>query len=113
QDYIVQQGIHLIRTDHKAVDFRVHTNKDADGIWKVSVLAAKISGRGSVTTHINNGGVVRTIEEIFPDPEDCQQKKEALEKAALLLSEVIDSTQQGNLGELGFDLGIDKDGKVW
>ncbi len=113
EDYIVQQGIHLIRNDHKTIDFRIHTNKDEKGKWQVSVMAGKISGRGSVTTHLNNGGVVRTLTEIFPDIEECKNVTDSLKQAALSMSEVIDSRQKGHIGELGFDLGIDKNGSVW
>lgn len=113
EHYIVQQGIHLIRSDHKAIDFRVHTNKDENGKWQVSVIAGKISGRGSVTTHLNNGGVVRTLTEIFPDVEECRRMADSLKQAALLLSEAIDSRLKGHIGELGFDLGIDKKGSIW
>ncbi|MCH1627091.1 YheC/YheD family protein [Ferdinandcohnia quinoae] len=111
--YIVQQGITLIRLNHKSVDFRVHTNKDQNGNWQVSVIAAKISGRGSVTTHLNNGGVVRTVDEIFQDSSECQRITKSLEDTVLTLSEVIDTKQEGNIGEIGFDIGIDKNGKVW
>ncbi|WP_077617120.1 YheC/YheD family protein [Bacillus sinesaloumensis] len=113
EHYIVQQGIHLIRHDHKSIDFRVHTNKDEKGVWQVSVIAGKISGRGSVTTHLNNGGVVRTLTELFHDIEECRKIADSLKQAALLLSEVIDSRQKGHIGELGFDLGLDKNGSVW
>lgn len=113
EHYIVQQGIHLLRSDHKTIDFRIHTNKDENGIWQVSVIAGKIAGRGSVTTHLNNGGVVRTLTEIFPDVEECKNMTDSLTQAALLISEVLDSRQKGNIGELGFDLGVDKNGSVW
>lgn len=113
EDYIVQQGIHLVRVDKKAVDFRIHTNKNVDGQWQVSVMAAKISGRGSVTTHVNNGGVIRTIQEIFTDTEECDRITSSLKEAALTLSKIIDVRYKGNIGEIGFDLGVDKDGRVW
>ncbi|RFB18430.1 YheC/YheD family protein [Bacillus sp. HNG] len=113
EHYIVQQGIHLLRSDHKTIDFRIHTNKDEKGNWQVSVMAGKIAGRGSVTTHLNNGGVVRTLTEIFPDVEECKKVTDSLKQAALSLSEAIDSRQKGHIGELGFDLGVDKNGSVW
>ncbi len=113
KDYIVQQGISLQRSDHKTIDFRVHTNKDANGKWKVSVIAGKIAGRGSVTTHLNNGGVVKTVDEIFPDKKECFKAIESLNQAALRLSHAIDVHIKGSIGEIGFDLGIDKNNKVW
>ncbi|MCA1030854.1 YheC/YheD family protein [Bacillus timonensis] len=113
ENYIVQQGITLMRKEHKVIDFRIHTNKNVRGKWEVSVIAGKISGRGSVTTHINNGGLVKTIEEIFPTRDDCIKAREKLKEAALLLSRSIDDKVEGSIGEIGFDLGIDKNGHLW
>ncbi|WP_235848597.1 YheC/YheD family endospore coat-associated protein [Litchfieldia alkalitelluris] len=111
--YIVQQGITLIRNNHRTIDFRVHTNKDQNGKWQISVIAGKIAGRGSVTTHINSGGVVKTLEELFTDPNEKKQIKHKLEEAVLSLSHAIDQKVEGSIGEIGFDLGIDKSGKLW
>ncbi|MFC4322132.1 YheC/YheD family endospore coat-associated protein [Litchfieldia salsa] len=111
--YIVQQGITLLRTDHKTIDFRVHTNKNKEGKWQLSVIAGKIAGRGSVTTHINSGGVVKTLDEIFTDTKECQEITQKLAHTALALSKAIDSKIVGTIGEIGFDLGIDKQGNIW
>ena len=114
KNYIVQQGIPLIKVDDSTVDFRVHTNKDENGLWHVSAIAGKLSGKGSVTTHANSGGVVRTVEEIFTDKEEVISIKKKLSHAALLLSEAIDRHLPGFIGEIGFDFGIDNnEGNVW
>jgi hypothetical protein len=109
---IVQQGIHLLKKDKRSVDFRVHTNKDESGIWHVTAIAAKIAGTGSVTTHIRSGGEIKTIAEIFPK-QDCDTFIEKLSEAALILSKSIDQNIEGIIGEIGFDLGIDREGNVW
>lgn len=109
---IVQQGIYLLRQDMRSIDFRVHTNKDDLGNWHVSALAAKIAGNGSVTTHKRSGGDIRTIQEIFPK-EETELYTEMLSNAALLLSRALDQNIEGIIGEIGFDLGIDKSGAVW
>ncbi|MDQ0224290.1 YheC/YheD family protein [Metabacillus niabensis] len=111
--YLAQQGIKLIRLDQKPIDFRVHTNKDVHGEWKVTAIAAKVAGRGSVTTHLNNGGVVKTLEEIYVDPRERIKAYHDLTEAAIILSQSIDEKLQGFIGELGFDLGIDQNGSVW
>jgi len=113
QDYIVQQGVSLIRINHRTIDFRVHTNKNRNGHWQVSVMAGKIAGRGSVTTHLNNGGFVQTLDEIFESQQEYNEITVKLEDAALQLSKAIDEKVKGCIGEIGFDLGIDKQGKVW
>ncbi|MEH7333652.1 YheC/YheD family protein [Neobacillus drentensis] len=109
---LVQQGIHLQRHDSRSIDFRVHTNKDDSGTWHVTAIAAKIAGAGSVTTHTRSGGAIKTIEEIFPKDE-CELFTKKLSNAALLLSKAIDKNISGIIGEIGFDLGIDRNGEVW
>ncbi|MEH7180790.1 YheC/YheD family endospore coat-associated protein [Neobacillus vireti] len=109
---IVQQGIHLLRHEQRPIDFRIHTNKDDAGEWHVTALAAKIAGRGSVTTHARNGGEIKTAAEIF-EKEECRLYTEKLVKAALLLSKSIENNMEGFIAEIGFDLGIDKHGNVW
>jgi hypothetical protein len=109
---LVQQGISLIKNEQRKIDFRVHTNKDDKGFWKVTAIAAKIAGPGSVTTHLKNGGVIKTPEEIFP-PAESRDLCKTLSEAALLLSRSLEKNMEGIIGEIGFDLGVDRDGKVW
>ncbi|WP_121609699.1 YheC/YheD family endospore coat-associated protein [Mesobacillus foraminis] len=110
---VVQQGIQLLRADGRLVDFRVHTNKDENGEWQVAAIAGKVAGHGSPTTHIHNGGEVKTIEEIFEHPEEQQQYRKELSETALYLSKILEHQVEGFIGEIGFDLGIDKEGRVW
>ncbi|NMO76655.1 MULTISPECIES: YheC/YheD family protein [Niallia] len=111
--YIVQQGIHLIRSEKKSVDFRVHTNKDKDGNWEMTAIAAKIAGAGSVTTHLNNGGTVKAIEELADTELQSDEMIHKLTKAALQLSKALENQMEGYIGEIGFDLGLDRKGRVW
>ena len=109
---LVQQGIHLLRQEQRPIDFRIHSNKDDTGVWHVTALAAKLAGRGSVTTHARSGGEVKTVSELFQH-EECQLYTEKLVHAALLLSNSISNNMEGIIAEIGFDLGIDKHGDVW
>lgn len=110
---IVQQGISLLRSEKRLIDFRVHTNKDEYGIWQVAAIAAKIAGQGSVTTHVNNGGVVKSLDELYEDQDERELCEKKLSDAALILSSILEKNMEGIIGELGFDFGIDKSGKVW
>ncbi|WP_102261732.1 YheC/YheD family endospore coat-associated protein [Mesobacillus jeotgali] len=110
---IVQQGISLLRSEKRLIDFRVHTNKDEYGQWQVAAIAAKIAGHGSVTTHVNNGGVVKSLDELFEDRTERELCEKKLSEASLLLSSILEKNMEGIIGEIGFDLGIDKTGKVW
>jgi hypothetical protein len=110
---IVQQGISLLRSDKRLIDFRVHTNKDEYGEWQVAAIAAKIAGQGSVTTHVNNGGIVKSLDELFENREERELFENKLSQTALILSSILEKNMEGIIGEIGFDLGIDKTGKVW
>lgn len=113
ENLIVQQGIPLIKSSNRPVDFRVHTNKDSNGKWQVTAIAAKVSGAGSVTTHIKSGGVIKTVAELYGDDEEAKQIEEKLSEAALILSASIEEHLDGIIAEIGFDLGLDKKGQVW
>jgi hypothetical protein len=111
--FLVQQGISLLNEDSRPIDFRIHTNKDEEGSWHVSAIAGKVAGIGSVTSHANNGGIVKSLAELFPDASKETEVKHSLEEAALKLSHAIECNMEGYIGEIGFDLGIDEDGRVW
>jgi hypothetical protein len=113
--YVVQQGIRLVEIENCPIDFRFHMHKDGENRWVVAGIGAKKAGRGSVTTHIKNGGSLMTPElalgRIFDDRSD-DVLKEAKE-IAVKLSEAIERNYSHTLGELGLDIGIDRDGSVW
>lgn len=110
--YIAQQGICLLQTEEKPIDFRVHTNKNINGEWVVSAMAAKVAGKGNITTHIKNGGTVKSLNELKL-PIDSGNLDFLLRQSALIISEVIDLSMEGQVGEIGFDFGIDQSGKIW
>ena len=112
QQWIIQQGIHLIKHDQQFVDFRIHTNKNVKE-WTVTVIAAKVSGNDSATTHLLSGGEVKTLAELFPDRKIRAKHNQSLINAALTISKEMEKQCEGILGEIGFDLGIDQEGNIW
>ncbi|MGP7818979.1 YheC/YheD family endospore coat-associated protein [Niallia sp. 01092] len=112
-NFIIQQGIYLIRSDKKPIDFRIHTNKNRLGQWEVTAISAKIAGSGSVTTHINNGGMIKSIEELEEIDIETKELQNKLSAASLKISAALEKQLEGIIGEIGFDIGIDRKGKVW
>ncbi|MGV3488042.1 MAG: YheC/YheD family protein [Tuberibacillus sp.] len=110
--YILQQGVDLPEMDGKQYDFRIHTNKDRMGKWQLSAVAAKAGGDGTITTHVAYGGEIKTLGEVYG-------KKKAgvildqLKDAAISISEVIDQQTDGLIGELGLDLVVDREDRIW
>ncbi|MCC3375708.1 YheC/YheD family protein [Cohnella sp. REN36] len=113
--YVVQQGIRLVEIDNCPIDFRFHMHKDGSNNWVVAGIGAKKAGRGSVTTHIKNGGQLMTPEQALSRTFG-NRSGEVLQDAkdiAVRLSEAIERNYNHTLGELGLDIGIDRDGDVW
>ncbi|MFC0523477.1 YheC/YheD family protein [Pontibacillus salicampi] len=112
QGYIAQPSIPLHTLRSSPMDYRVHTNKNERNEWEVTAVCTKFAGKGSVTTHVKRGGSLHTLTELFDDKES-QVIFTKLERAALLVSKALEEKTSGTLGEIGFDFGIDNEGKVW
>lgn len=115
KNYVAQQGIRLIEIDKCPVDFRFHMHKDGSNEWKPAGIGAKKAGRGSVTTHMKNGGTLLTPDQALRLT--FGHRTEAiLERAKVVsikLSEAIERNYPHRIGELGLDIGIDQNGNVW
>ncbi|GAA0376379.1 YheC/YheD family protein [Bacillus horti] len=114
--YIAQQGISLLQNAGRNIDFRVHVNKDEHGQWNMTGIAGKISGKGSVTTHIRTGGHVLSFDSImekFFSKETQNKIYQELKQAVLTLAQVIEDSLPGYVGEIGFDIGLDATGHPW
>ncbi len=62
---------------------------------------------------MNSGGIVKTLEEIFPDAAEREIMLARLSDAALTLSRCLDEASETLIGEIGFDLGVDQQGRIW
>ncbi|MGG1312452.1 MULTISPECIES: YheC/YheD family protein [Cohnella] len=113
--YVAQQGIRLIEIDKCPIDFRFHMHKDGNNRWVVAGIGAKKAGRGSVTTHIKNGGSLMTPEQALNRTfgSRAQTVLQEAKAVAVKLSAAIERNYNHTLGELGLDIGIDQDGEVW
>ncbi|MBP1930278.1 YheC/YheD family protein [Ammoniphilus resinae] len=114
-NYLVQQGINLIKFKDRPLDFRVHAHKNRENQWVVAAIAAKIAGLGSVTTHVRTGGTVILGQDLLKQvfPQNSTYMEQQVKETAILLAKAIESRLNQNIGELGFDIGIDHKGHIW
>lgn len=115
RNYVIQQGVRLIEMNGCPIDFRFHMHKNRENKWTVVGIGAKQAGKGSVTTHVKNGGKLLTpsqaLQHIFSERAD-----EVLTKAKQItieLAEAIERNYPHLLGELGLDIGIDQSENIW
>lgn len=115
RNYVVQQGIRLIEIDSCPIDFRFHMHKNGKNEWVVVGIGAKKAGKGSVTTHLKNGGQLLTPEQALSRTFGSRASDvlHNAKQVAVKLAEAIERNYPHLLGELGFDIGIDQDERVW
>lgn len=115
QYYVLQQGVRLIELENCPIDFRFHLTKNGNNQWVASGIGAKKAGKGSVTTHVRSGGMLMmpdlVLKSIFGSRSD--QVLENAKNVAIKLAEAIERNYSHRLGELGFDLGIDQNERIW
>ncbi|WP_274364910.1 YheC/YheD family protein [Paenibacillus thermotolerans] len=115
RNYVAQQGVRLIEIDSSPLDFRFHLVRNDANEWVVAGIGAKKAGRGSVTTHIKNGGTLMTPEQALyrvfgPKSEDILTR---MKSVTIKLAEAIQNNYKHHIGELGFDIGIDTEENIW
>ncbi|MFD1017733.1 YheC/YheD family endospore coat-associated protein [Thalassobacillus hwangdonensis] len=110
--YILQPQIALMEQDDRKIDYRIHTNKNEKGIWKVTVTAARLGASGHPTTHLGHGAEAKTLDELFSATK-AKQVETRLHTAALRVSDALDFNYDGQLAEIGMDFGLDQDQSIW
>lgn len=116
EDYILQQGIRLVRSNGSPFDLRVLVQKNSQGLWRITGIGARVAGRLSITTHVPRGGSIddplKLLNSAFGKSEGRQLLRR-LRKAALLMTRQIERSCGHALGEMSMDLGVDTLGNIW
>gem|GEM_PF-6995250 len=116
RSYLVQQPICVIHLKNRPVVFRGHVFKNEKGRWDILIIKAKLGPEAGIITGPLWGGYRTTALEIltktFGDQGAVAAIKE-IEKCLFNIAWVIDDIYSGQFGELGFDIGVDVNRKVW
>lgn len=116
EPYILQQGIPALTYHGRCTDFRALCNKDKTGKWKVTSLVARCSPFGQIVSNLAMGGTLHHPEQILASRFSEREIKTNLkfcQELALHCAFTIEQHFHGLFGELGIDLVIDEDGKMW
>lgn len=111
--YLLQQGIDLATVQSRPFDIRVLLQKP--NRWTVSGMVAKVAGKGQFLTNHSQGGRPLQLEQALKKvdlPKKPERLKRVLERVSLLAAEVLEARFPG-IKELGIDVGLDQQGKLW
>ncbi|HIW33017.1 MAG TPA: YheC/YheD family protein [Candidatus Paenibacillus intestinavium] len=112
--YIIQQGIDLLKINGSPVDYRVKYCLD-NGVWTYRVILARVAGPGYSITNLSKGGrkldcntaIRRTL-----GAGAVAQTIGEMKRLTRLCTAVLERRFPG-LTHLGYDYGIDQNGKLW
>ncbi|MFD0679592.1 MULTISPECIES: YheC/YheD family endospore coat-associated protein [unclassified Paenibacillus] len=115
QRYQIQQGLTLISVGDRPVDFRALVQRDEQGQWSITSIVARIAGSHHFVSNLARGGTLSTVKEALARSNSTASSGGAvkLRRAAIAIARGIETQIQGHFAELGVDLALDMQGRVW
>ena len=119
---LAEGGVHLVQKfiasktkNGSAYDFRLHVQKNGEGKWVLTTIYPRVAPHGSVVANISNGGYTSTFHTFLQQEfgEQYFDVKRMLERFAVLFAGHMDAVYRESFDELGIDVGLDENGKIW
>ena len=112
---LMQKYINSRRKTGEAYDFRLHVQKDGYGIWQNTAILPRVSQDERIITNLSQGAFLSIFECFIQNEfsDRYRSMKFKIEGFALLLARHFDTIYNCEFDELGIDIGIDEDGKIW
>lgn len=116
--YLIQEGVDLTTFDDRVYDLRAQFQKDGNGSWVITGVGVRIAGKNRFVTHVPNGGTAAVFEDVISKTfaGDDTKKTDINRQLKLIASTIpveLEKSLDINLAILSFDIGIDKNGKLW
>ncbi len=115
-DYLAQQAIRLATVRGRPFDVRALVQKDPSGEWLLTGAAARIAGRGRITTHVPRGGsrrpLVPVLQEVFGYRRAAEIRDE-LERVCVAAGRGLERLSGKLFGEFSLDVAVDVAGRIW
>ena len=115
--YIAQQGILLASYKGSPFDLRIVYQKNALGVWQTSKSFVRVAPRGSSVSNLASGGRVEktkhVLKYLYKKSAVVEEKNLHIKQLCQQVAETLEKASQANYGELGLDIGLDKNGSPW
>lgn len=113
--YVAQQGLNLASAAGCRFDVRLLMQKDEYNVWRQTKMFARLARPGRITSNITTGAegvsVTSVLRPILGEKTTACVRR--LKAVAVLVARTTEEALGQPLGELGVDLGVDRDGRVW
>lgn len=115
REYIIQQGIPLMKHDGLPFDLRVLTQKNLQRNWETTGILGRVAAPGKIITNIHGGGRLATFNELVRphfDQDRFQQLRSELYRLGIHTAVQLQRSFP-KLKEIGIDIALDDDGRPW
>ncbi|SFI83056.1 YheC/YheD family endospore coat-associated protein [Thermoflavimicrobium dichotomicum] len=113
--YIIQPFLKLTTSDHRPFDVRILVQKNEKQQWETTGMAVRIGQPLTITSNLHGGGEALALQPFLDQrysPKTVRHIISQMEQLTKLVPAFIEENH-GSLLELGLDIGIDPQGKVW
>ncbi|WP_134686616.1 YheC/YheD family endospore coat-associated protein [Brevibacillus migulae] len=113
--YIIQQGLALDLKPGRSVDMRLLLQKNQDGVWSITGHGIRVGGQQSATSNLHGGGTAVDSTRFLAARFNEERAKEIVAECEKLGYQTAATIENhfGRMLELGLDIGVDRDGRVW
>lgn len=115
--YLIQQGLTLIDSSGRPIDFRALAQKNGTGNWVITSIVGRTAGSQHYVSNLARGGTLANVRDSVAKSNLPQMFRGSaysrLKRAALDIAKGIDAHIPAHFGELGIDLALDTGGRVW
>lgn len=115
RNYIYQPYLDLSTTTNTPFDLRVLVQKNGKGIWEETGRAIRIGKNGGLTSNLHGGGSATDANK-FLHQYYSKEQTELIDQQIITINNHLPQVLEekyGPLLELGIDVGIDQQGRVW
>lgn len=113
--FLVQPYIYCKTKEGFPFDFRIHIQKNGSGVWEIALIYPRIGSNDGIVSNVSKGGYIGKLESFLEREYGLEgyNIQKNLEMFAVRFSEKFDALHKMPLDELGIDIGIDENKKLW
>lgn len=113
--YLIQRGIRLLTYRRRKFDIRALVQKTPNKTWETTGFIGRVAAQQKIITNYHGGGSVMLIEELLGPYLDSRQFADLYRemKQVGILTAVQLSRKFPRLKEIGLDIAIDEDFRIW
>lgn len=115
KEYLIQQGIHLLRHKGRPFDLRVLTQKSPSGQWVSTGIIGRVAAKNKIITNHHSGGAAQHYKPLMTEHMTAEEAENIRKELNVLGVNVASQLQKSypKLKEIGLDIAIDGRWNIW